>query len=204
MKKILCFGDSNTWGHNPIDCSKLEKPWPVILREMLPNCEIIENGVCGRTTVFDDPTAPGKNGITAFRKLISNKERADLAIIMLGTNDTLNFYDCDATGSAEAVRTFVKEWREAFSDSKMLIISPIEIKEYALTHPIFSTLYNKASIEKSKEFADYYSNMAKEENVYFMDAAKTAEASDIDGIHMIPSEHEKLAQAVYEKIREII
>ncbi|MDO5399031.1 MAG: GDSL-type esterase/lipase family protein [bacterium] len=204
MKKILCFGDSNTWGHNPIDCSKLEMPWPAVLRKLLPDCEIIENGVCGRTTVFDDPTAAGKNGITAFRELIRNNERADLAVIMLGTNDTLNFYDCDASGSAEAVRSFVREWKEAFNDSRVLVISPIEIKESALAHPIFGTLYNKSSIEKSKAFAEYYSKMAEEENVYFMDAAKAAEASDIDGIHMIPAEHEKLARAVYDKIKEII
>lgn len=204
MKKILCFGDSNTWGHNPVDCSRLEMPWPAVLRELLPNCEIIENGVCGRTTIFDDPTAPGKNGITVFRELICNNERADLAVIMLGTNDTLNFYDCNAYDSAEALRIFVREWLKSFNDSKVLIISPIEIKECALTHPLFSTLYNKASIEKSKAFAYYYSKMAEEENVYFMDAAKAAEASDIDGIHMIPAEHEKLAKAIYEKIKEII
>ena len=204
MKKILCFGDSNTWGHNPVDCSKLEMPWPDILKEMLPDCEIIENGVCGRTTIFDDPTAPDKNGITAFREIIRDNERADLVIIMLGTNDTLNYYDCDAKGSAEALRGFIKEWRNAFNDSKILIISPIEIKECALAHPLFKHLYNEGAPAKSRAFAQYYSKMAKEENVYFMDAAKAAEASDIDGIHMNPDGHKKLAQAIYEKIKEIL
>lgn len=204
MKRILCFGDSNTWGHNPVDCSRLERPWPKVLKELLPDCAVIEDGVCGRTTVFDDPTAPGKNGITAFREIISNNERAELAVIMLGTNDTLNFYECDAKGSAEAVGVFVREWKNAFKDSDVLVISPIEIKDNALIHPIFKDLYNSGSIEKSKEFAKYYSEMAAEEGAYFMDAAKIAEASDIDGIHMEPAEHEKLAAAVYEKVKKII
>ena len=47
MKKILCFGDSNTWGHNPIDCLQLEKPWTVWLKNIVPEYEIVSDGVCG-------------------------------------------------------------------------------------------------------------------------------------------------------------
>lgn len=50
MKKILCFGDSNTWGHNPVDCSKLEKPWTVWLKDIVPEYEMVSDGVCGRAT----------------------------------------------------------------------------------------------------------------------------------------------------------
>lgn len=203
MRKILCFGDSNTWGHDPIDCSRLERPWPKILRERLTDYEIIEDGVCGRTTVFDDPTCEGKNGIKAFEERINNTDGADLAIIMLGTNDTLNFYECDAMQSAEALRRFVKIWKSAFDNSKILVISPIEINERALNHSIFCELYSPSSIEKSKEFKKYYSKMADEEKVYFLNAADYAKASDIDGIHMTPEEHEKLADAVYKKIKDI-
>ena len=45
MKKILCFGDSNTWGHNPVDCSQLEKPWTVWLKNIVPEYEIVSDGV---------------------------------------------------------------------------------------------------------------------------------------------------------------
>ena len=50
MKKILCFCDSNTWGHNPVDCSKLEKPWTVWLKDIVPEYEMVSDGVCGRAT----------------------------------------------------------------------------------------------------------------------------------------------------------
>lgn len=203
MKKILCFGDSNTWGHDPKDGSKLAKPWPELLAKKLPDCEIIQDGVCGRTTVFDDPTAEGKNGITAFEERIADKREADLAIIMLGTNDTLNYYKCPAKESAEAMRRFVREWKAAFPESQVLVVSPIEIREPMLKHPIFRVLYSQTSIEESKKFAAYYEKMAKEEGVYFLDAAKYAKASDLDGIHMEPAEHEKLAKAVYAKVLTI-
>lgn len=203
MKKILCFGDSNTWGHDPRDGSKLAKPWPELLSEKLPDCEIIQDGVCGRTTVFDDPTAEGKNGITAFEERIADKREADLAIIMLGTNDTLNYYKCPAKESAKAMRRFVREWKAAFPESQVLVVSPIEIREPMLKHPIFRVLYSQTSIEESKKFAACYEKMAKEEGVYFLDAAKYAKASDLDGIHMEPAEHEKLAKAVYAKVLTI-
>lgn len=200
MKKILCFGDSNTWGHDPKDGSKLAKPWPELLAKKLPDCEIIQDGVCGRTTVFDDPTAEGKNGITAFEERIADKREADLAIIMLGTNDTLNYYKCPAKESAKAMRRFVREWKAAFPGSQVLVVSPIEIREPLLKHPIFRVLYSQTSIEESKKFAACYEKMAKEEGVYFLDAAKYAKASDLDGIHMEPAEHEKLAKAIYAKV----
>ncbi len=203
MKKILCFGDSNTWGHDPKDGSKLAKPWPELLAKKLPDCEIIQDGVCGRTTVFDDPTAEGKNGITAFEERIASKQGADLAILMLGTNDTLNYYKCPAKESAEAMRRFVREWKAAFPKSQVLVISPIEIREAMLKHPIFRVLYSQASIEESQKFAAYYEKMAKEEGIHFLDAAKYAKASDLDGIHMEPAEHEKLAEAVYAKVLSI-
>lgn len=204
MKKILCFGDSNTWGHDPKDGSKLAKPWPELLAEKLPNCEIIQDGVCGRTTVFDDPTAEGKNGITAFEERIASKQGADLAILMLGTNDTLNYYKCPAQESAEAMRRFVREWKAAFPESQVLVVSPIEIQDAMLEHPIFRVLYSQTSIEESKKFAACYEKMAKEEGVLFLDAAKYAKASDLDGIHMEPAEHEKLAEAIYTKVLSLL
>ena len=43
-----------------------------------------------------------------------------------------------------------------------------------------------------------------EEDTYFMNAADYAKASDIDGIHMVPEEHKKLANAFADKIKEIL
>ena len=66
MIRILCYGDSNTWGFNPA------KPftrfpndvgWPTVLRARLGDgFEVIEEGQNGRTTVWDDPFGDHKNG----------------------------------------------------------------------------------------------------------------------------------------------
>ena len=70
--KILCFGDSNTYGY----CAKggrIEENYPR-LRES-EYCTTINEGVCGRTT----------HCLQSFIKAIQQPH--DLTILMLGTND---------------------------------------------------------------------------------------------------------------------
>lgn len=66
MKQILCYGDSNTWGLIPGTQNRY--PWGVrwtsILQEKMNPSEvrIIEEGLCGRTTVFEDSYREKRNG----------------------------------------------------------------------------------------------------------------------------------------------
>lgn len=204
MKKILCFGDSNTWGHNPVDCSKLARRWTVLLKEMLPEYEITEDGVCGRSTKFDVPDTPLSNGIEVFREKYINADKDfDLIIIMLGTNDQLNYFDCTAEETAEVLGKFISEYRQKHT-SEFLLVSPVLIREDSLQHPLFGTLYSKKSVEESLRFAKAILNTANKENAYFLDAASVAAASLVDGIHMDEDEHKKLAVEIAKKVKEIL
>ena len=66
MKRILCFGDSNTWGLIPGTGKRFADGvrWTSIIRNDLEQSgyEIIEEGLCGRTTVFEDPDRIGRAG----------------------------------------------------------------------------------------------------------------------------------------------
>ena len=147
------------------------------------------------------------NGIEVFReKYLNSKDEFDLIIIMLGTNDQLNYFDCSAAETAEALRMFVTEYQDNNNDikSEMLVISPVYIRNFALEHPIFKELYNKKSIAESMLFAENISKIASQEGVHFIDAEQYASASDLDGIHMNPDEHKKLAYAIAKKINAIL
>ena len=197
MKKILCFGDSNTWGHNPVDCSKLEKPWTVWLKDIVPEYEIVSDGVCGRATTHYLENEDKTNGLKDFReRYLSGENDFDLIIIMLGTNDVLNNIDFSNQKTADVLKIYVEECRAKFGKDKpkILLVSPILIND----------LYSEKSIEKSTHFSEYISKLADEEDTYFMNAADYAKASDIDGIHMVPEEHKKLANAFADKIKEIL
>ena len=64
MKQILCFGDSNTYGYIPENGKRYAYAdrWTGILSERLKDedCRVIEEGLCGRTTVFEDELRIGR------------------------------------------------------------------------------------------------------------------------------------------------
>lgn len=206
MKKILCFGDSNTWGHDPVDCSRLERRWTVMIDEMLDNCEIVQDGVCGRATKLRINDEWDTDGLSVFRDKYLKNNGLDLVIIMLGTNDLLNENDFTVEETGEHLRTMIKEMRESLGVDapEVLLISPILISADMMKHPVFSTLYSEKSVINSNRFAEVIEKVATEEKAHFLDASKVSSPSAIDGIHMESSEHQKLADAVAEKIKSIL
>ncbi|MGN0163464.1 MAG: GDSL-type esterase/lipase family protein [Candidatus Ornithomonoglobus sp.] len=201
MKKIICFGDSNTYGHNPPDGTRMEKPWPAVLQELRPDCTVINEGMCSRTTHFPTPDSELHNGLVRFKELLNENEGAELLIIMLGTNDTLKFFNCSVSETVEALRGYIRSWREKFGqDSKILLISPILITNDKKNNAYFDDVYKTEAIGKSKMFGAAYKTLAEQEKVLYLNAARLCRTSSCDGIHMMPDEHAKLARAVYDVI----
>ena len=72
MSIVLAFGDSNTWGSIPGQGARMAPGarWPgVMARALGTSFEVIEEGLRGRTTVFDDPEELGRNGLAYFAPL---------------------------------------------------------------------------------------------------------------------------------------
>ncbi len=58
MKTVVCYGDSNTWGYDPHTKTRFPSDvrWTGVLRQELGvDYLVIEEGLNGRTTVWDDP-----------------------------------------------------------------------------------------------------------------------------------------------------
>jgi lysophospholipase L1-like esterase len=136
MKTILCFGDSNTWGALPgTEGSRapLADRWPSVMArqlnvqnagagkagpgrdgfregaaEVAGGYHVIAEGLNGRTTVYDDPMSPGRSGIAALPMLLDTHAPIDLVIIMLGTNDTKNFFQVSAEQIARGMEVLVR------------------------------------------------------------------------------------------------
>ena len=90
MKHVLVYGDSNSWGFEPGSGKRYgeEVRWTGVLAENLgSDTRVIEEGLNGRTTVFDDPLEPGRNGKTYLGPCLQSHHPLDLVILMLGTND---------------------------------------------------------------------------------------------------------------------
>ena len=63
-KRILCYGDSNTWGYKPVTGERYdedERFTGVLARELGEDYRVVEEGLVGRTTVFSDRMEPERN-----------------------------------------------------------------------------------------------------------------------------------------------
>jgi GDSL-like Lipase/Acylhydrolase family len=98
MKTLVCFGDSNTWGHiagSGGERFPRDERWPVILQRLLGDgWEVIAEGLGGRTATFDRPDSEGRNGLPYLLPCLHSHGPVDLLVIFLGTND-VNFMEDD-------------------------------------------------------------------------------------------------------------
>ena len=72
--------------------------WTSILQEKLASQDIriIEEGLCGRTTIFEDPLREGRRGTAWLPVLLETHAPVDEIVLMLGTNDCKTAYGASA------------------------------------------------------------------------------------------------------------
>lgn len=210
-KKILCFGDSNTYGYDPRTTKRYLKNirWTGILQEELgSNFEIIEEGCNGRTTVFPEPGAEWKAGHASIQVVLNTHKPVDLVILMLGSNDLKNYYYAEtATIAAGAerlvqmIQAFTREKQE--KEAKILLVSPPVIGDGIEESSPFSikkgSNFDASAIVRSKQFHYYYKNIAERYGCLFVDAAAHITSSEVDSLHLDPEAHETLAH-VFAKV----
>lgn len=206
--RILCIGDSNTWGYNPVNGQRYERRWTKVLAELMPENEIIEEGLNGRTLLSVDPVVKERCGIAGLKMLLMSHKPIDVVVIMLGSNELKKFFECSADYVADGVGEFIKvikdmELWQRFYVPKILIISPILIREELMENGDVFGEFDENSVIQSKCFAAAIEAVCRECEVDFMNAADYAEASLEDNIHMDEENHKKLAEAVNLKLREV-
>ena len=211
MKNILCYGDSNTWGYTPGTAVRYapDVRWTGVAQQLLgAEYHIIEEGLNARTTVYDDPWSFWRNGKEYLPACLISHKPLDLLVISLGTND-LKFTDAyGATKGVEALISLTdmvqnkKESSLVFPHGvKVLVISPITLGERVIDRIDSSVQYK---YEESCKFGPLMARMAKAKGAAFIDAAKIAQPSETDCVHMNPDGHKALGIAVAEEIRKII
>jgi lysophospholipase L1-like esterase len=207
VKTILCYGDSNTWGYNPSTGGRYPRDvrWPGVLRKELGNdYAVIEEGLNGRTTVWDDPIEGFKNGKSYLIPCIETHKPLDLVIILLGTNDlkmrfSVSAFDI-ANGAGALVQIVQKsETGRGGGAPQVLLLAPPPVAK--LTG--FAEMFEGAAV-KSRRFAEYYARVAKERGCAFLDTGQVIVSSDLDGIHLEVSEHAKLGGAVAVEARKLL
>ncbi|MGN0613334.1 MAG: GDSL-type esterase/lipase family protein [Porcipelethomonas sp.] len=200
MKTILAFGDSNTFGLHPGDHSRfdIETRWTGILGKMISpyGFRVVEEGLCGRTTIFNDTDRKGRSGIDILPVLLESHQPLDYVIIMLGTNDCKTAFHASAEDITNGMRQIISEVRLK-SPAKILLISPIHLGEHAAN---VIQAFDSRSLSVSKQLKEKYSELAEEENCLFLAASDYASPSESDCEHMEASGHKALAEAIFNKL----
>lgn len=207
-KRVLCFGDSNTYGYNPMGGRYDEDVrWPMVMQNILgDDYRVIEEGLNGRTFSQDDPTEGGyKSGVKYLPVCLMTHNPIDLLIVMLGTNDTKERFNMSAGVIAHNITALVKVAREyAFSQDgkppRILIVSPIHIGDIS-TSPFYDH-FGLGSVEKAKYLAVNCRRYAKLNGCGFFDASTCASPCKIDAVHLTPDGHKALGEVLAEKVIE--
>ncbi len=205
-KTVLCYGDSNTWGANPKDGTRYPRGirWPYVLQKLLgSNYEVVSEGLCGRTLVAEDPNNLQRTGISHLQSILETHDPINLVVIMLGTNDIKSTYGLEAREIAkhlEETVEFVRSKKISLSKRpKILIVCPP-----SPVRPKSGSIYNKMSRwpELFKILPALYASVARKKKCLYLDAGGYITSSKVDGFHLDPMAHKKLATALAGVIRK--
>ena len=219
MKKhIVCFGDSNTHGYcaDPKDCAdggirfNEQERWTRLLQNLLgEDYLVIEEGLSGRTTCFDDPIHEGLNGLRYIYPCLKSHEYLSLLVIMLGTNDVKERLGANAYAIGLGMRRLVQKamtvdcWAPG-TKPNILVVAPPAIREGIYSCPLADEM-GVGSMEKSRQLAREYARVAQECGVHFLDADKVGcEFNQVDFMHLTNKGHETLAKALAELIPSLV
>lgn len=203
MKQILCFGDSNTYGLIPGQSDRYSETirWTGLLEESLKKYDykIIEEGLCGRTTIFEDPLRAGRKGTEQLPIILETHKPVELVVLMLGTNDCKKLYAANEQIIGKGIRKLILQIKDMLPNSKILLVSPIYLGK-GVGEKGYDLEFDENSVRISHKLPNTYYDIAKKEGVYYIAASDYASPSSKDREHLDEEEHAKLAKALLEKI----
>ncbi|WP_242324101.1 GDSL-type esterase/lipase family protein [Faecalibaculum rodentium] len=209
-KRILCFGDSNTWGFSPADGQRMDHRWTRLLNTAgTLDAEILEEGLNSRNAVCRDHHMPEKCGYDAWKMMMLSHKPLDAVVLMLGTNDLKSTYHCSARYIANGLREYVREWMnptlyEGTKQPRLLVVSPILLGDNLADLEGEGGGFNRYSMEQSRLLWEELQAALAPYPVTLLNAADFAEASSLDGLHMDKENHARLAAAIGSTLQEML
>ena len=197
MNNIVCFGDSNTYGFRTSDFGRFPETvrWTKLLQKKLgATYNVIEEGLSGRTTVFNDPVEPYRRGADYLIPCLLTHNPLDLLIITLGTNDSKERFCANAPTIAIGLKQLCKQAMQCecwASKPNILVVAPAPILPEVET-AVFGSTMGAGCSEKSLGLSCEYERVCKELNLHFLDA-NGCDIDKEDCIHLTVKGHDQMA-----------
>lgn len=174
--KLICYGDSNTFGYDPRsffgDRYERSSRWPEILAANT-GWEVINCGENGRRIPLNRVSFPTD---------------ADCIVVMLGTNDLLQ--GCGALETARRMEAFLL----GVDKQKRILITP----------PVFvpgEWISGSALIDESRKLTQYYQRFACKAGIPFIDSNEWSIPITFDGVHFTEDGHKCFAKCLEKYIK---
>jgi lysophospholipase L1-like esterase len=204
MPVVVAFGDSNTWGYDPATAARFapDVRWTGFMRrELGADYSVIEEGLSGRTTVFDDPIEPDRRGADYLPPCLRSHAPLDLLIIALGCNDLKARFSASPGDSAFGAERLILMARAEpvgpqGAPPRILLVAPPPLARLTAFAEMF-----EGGAEKSRVLGARYREVAERHGVGFVDAGVFIACSPLDGIHYAPDQHAVLGKAMAEAVR---
>jgi lysophospholipase L1-like esterase len=204
MRRVLLYGDSNTFGTGPtsqLGTDVVHAPgvrWGDVLADRLgAEWQGIIEGLPGRTTVHDDPIEGAyRNGLTVLPAILQSHRPIELLVICLGTNDQKQRFGLLAQDVALGIARLVRESLASGHVGKVLVVTPPPLKERGE----FAEMFHGAE-SRGAGLAGHVARFAAVEGAAFFDAGSVIAVDETDGIHWSADAHRALGLALVDVVR---
>lgn len=208
MKRIMCYGDSNTWGRIPVpgtsetDIGQRHDEnvrWTGKLQDILGDeYRVLEEGLCGRTAAFEDPLSEDRDGLKYIHIAYSTCRPCEFVVVMLGTNDVKDIFNASADEIAFMIKKLMLKLLEvcrSYEDkTRFLLVNPARVREPADKRWLWT--FSEVSVDKAVQLKELLKKVAEELDIYYLDADDIVETSVNDGVHLDELNHQMLAEAI--------
>lgn len=182
MKRVLCFGDSNTYGYDPRSYFGGQYPSDVRWTGRLQGMGM-EVANCGQNGL----SVPREAQLPAVADLLRRVGAVDAVTVMLGSNDLLGGATAEET--AARMEALLRCVREHAGGARVVLIAPPPMRPG-------DWVPTQALIDESVRLAALYRELAEKLGVAFADAGAWNVELAFDGVHFTPAGHAAFAEGI--------
>ena len=184
-RRLLCYGDSNTFGYDPRSYLGGRYPesvrWTALL--IAKGWNVINKGENDRSiSRLEQETAAAADSI--------HRSKADVIIVMLGSNDLLQCPGLAAEVCGKRMERFLRAvLTQTQGNAKILLVAPPPMEPGAWVS-------NPKTVEESRKLARCYETTAHRLGIAFADAGVWGVEPAYDGVHFSEKGHLAFAKGI--------
>lgn len=206
MKKVLCFGDSNTYGFVPEKCTRYDKNtrWTGVLQALCgSNFSIIEGGCNNRTAFVDNPAGVEQTGYKILPEYFT-KDYFDIVVLAIGINDLQLFFRPTLEEFEQGIEKLIQITKDLSPNAKIILVCPSKLDLAGIKSGVFSFQFDETSVEKSYHLPQIYKKLAEKHACKLVDLNEIVKVSPLDGLHFSAESHKTIAENLYKNLKQTI